>query len=260
MNFKKVFLLSFIISLGVITGKADVTLAEPQIEFEGYYWLPDLSAEGRVSKSGIGTDIDFKNDLGLDDENFPEARFTWYMGPKSRLRLSYIQVGYSGDKHVAKTIDFNGKTYAGNTRVVTDLEAKYARFGLINQFINIADGKVKFGPLIELKGFWVDASLEAPDLSLPIKESEDFAIGLPTLGFALDIAPHKKVNLFAEVSGMPAGNYGYFFDGEAGIKIIPIENLSIAGGYRVFKIEAKNDSDYADLDISGPFIGATLRF
>lgn len=110
------------------------------------------------------------------------------------------------------------------------------------------------------KGFWVDTSLEAPNMVPPVRESEEFAIGLPTIGIALDINSHKIVNAFAEISGLTAGKYGYFFDGEAGIKIIPIKNLSITGGYRIFDIKAKNEPDYAKLKISGPFIGATLRF
>jgi hypothetical protein len=83
---------------------------------------------------------------------------------------------------------------------------------------------------------------------------------LPTLGSALDINPHKIVNIFAEVSGMYAGEYGSFLDGEAGVKIIPIKNLSVLGGYRIFYLKAEDDSDFAKLKISGPFVGATLRF
>ncbi|MBE0427213.1 MAG: hypothetical protein IBX72_11300 [Nitrospirae bacterium] len=72
--------------------------AEPKVEFEGIYWITDLKAEAKVTENNIGTDVDFKADLGLKDKNFPEGRFTWYTGPKSKLRLAYAQIGYSGDK------------------------------------------------------------------------------------------------------------------------------------------------------------------
>ncbi len=144
--------------------------------------------------------------------------------------------------------------------MITDLDVKYLRLGWVWQFINIADGKFKLGTLLEAKGLWIDASLEAPYLVPPVKESQKYAAGLPTVGVALDINPHKIVNIFAEVSGLPAGKYGYFFDGEAGVKIIPIKNLSIVGGYRIIDIKANDDPDYAKLKISGPFVGATLRF
>jgi hypothetical protein len=235
-----------------------IAIADTKVEFEGRYWITDLTSKAKITEAGTGTDIDFKTDLGIEDENFPEARFTWYIGSKNKLRLAYIQISYSGDKNVEKTIEFGGKTYTVGLRVTTDLDVKYLRLGWAWQFINIDNGKVKFGTLLEAKGFWIDASLKAT--LPPIEESEDLAAGLPTIGVALDINPHKIVNVFAEISGISAGKYGYFFDTEAGVKIIPIKNLSVIGGYRIFDIKAKDDPDYAKVKISGPFVGATLRF
>jgi hypothetical protein len=252
----------FAMCLLLIASGTALAQNDAKVEFEGRYWITDLTARAKVTENDVGTDIDFKTDLGLKDKNFPDGRFTWYTGPKSKLRLAYTRISYSGDKNVERTIEFGGEIYNVGTRVITDFDVKYIRLGWVWQFINVADGKVKFGTLLEAKGFWVDTSLEAPDIALPVKESEKFAIGLPTIGVALDINPHKMVNIFAEISGLPAGKYGYFLDGEAGIKIkiIPIKNLSILGGYRIFDIKAENDSDFAKLRISGPFIGATLRF
>ena len=146
------------------------------------------------------------------------------------------------------------------TRVITDLDVKYLRLGWAWQLTNIANSKVKFGILLEAKGFVLDTSLEAPNLIPPIKESARFRVGLPTIGAALDVNPHKVVNVFAEVSGIYAGEYGYFLDGEAGVKIIPIKNLSVVGGWRTLNFKGEDDPDFAKLRISGPFVGATLRF
>jgi hypothetical protein len=232
----------------------------PIVEFEVRYWITDLTAKAKVTESGIGTGIDFKADLGLKDENFPDGRFTWYTGPNSKLRLAYNQVAYDGDKNIGRTIEFGGSIYPVGTRVITDLDIKYLRLGWAWQFITIAKGKVKLGTLLEAKGLLMKISVEAPNLIPPIKESVRFRGILPTLGSALDINPHKIVNIFAEVSGIYAGEYGSFLDGEAGVKIIPIKNLSVLGGYRIFYLKAEDDSDFAKLKISGPFVGATLRF
>lgn len=232
----------------------------PKVEFEGIYWIADLTAEARITENGIGTEVDFKTDFGLEDKNFPEGRFTWHTGPKSKIRLAFTQIQYSGDKIVERTIEFGGETYSIGTQVITDFDVTYLRLGWAWQFINIADGKLKFGTLLEAKGFWVDASLRAPNLNPPVEEAEKFAFGLPTIGLALDINPHKTVNVFAEVSGLFAGKYGYFFDAEVGVKIIPIKNLSIVGGYKILDIQAEDEPDFAKLKISGPFAGATLRF
>ena len=232
----------------------------PKVEFEGRYWITDFAAKGKVTVFDIGTEIDFKDDLGLKDEDFPDLRFTWYTGPKSKLRLAYTQAAYRGDKNIERTIEFGGESYTVGTRVKTDLDVYYLRLGWAWQFIDIANGKVKCGTLLEAKGFLVDIALDAPDLIPPIKESEEFVGGLPTIGAVLDINPHRMVKVFAEVSGIYAGKYGYFLDGEVGVKVVPIKNLSILGGYRILDFKAEDDPDFAKLRISGPFVGATLRF
>jgi hypothetical protein len=232
----------------------------PTLELEGRYWITDLKGRIKVTEAHLGTDIDFKRDLGIKDENFPEARLTWYTGPKSKIRLAYTQAGFEGDENVDRTIEFHGRTYTVGTRVETDLKVKYLRLGWAWQFIDIGKGAVKLGTLLEGKGFWIKASLDAPDLSPPVKESKKFLFGLPTIGVALDINPHKIVNIFGEVSGLPAGSYGYVYDAEAGIKLIPVKFLSIIGGYRIFDVKARDDPDYGKLRFHGPFGGVTLRF
>jgi hypothetical protein len=230
------------------------------LELEGRYWIPDLRGKVKASETFIDTEIDFKGDLGIKDENFPELRLTWYTGPKSKIRLAYTQAGFEGDENLNRTIEFDGQTYTAGTRVETDVKVRYLSLGWAWQFIDIGEGVLKLGTLLEGKGFWGKASLEAPDLSPSVKESEKFLFGLPTIGIALDINPHKMVNIFAEGSGLTAGSYGYVYDAEAGIKIIPVKFLSILGGYRIFGIKAQHNHDYAKLRFHGPFAGATIRF
>lgn len=244
----------------LLTAQFSFAQSDIKVEFEGRYWITDLTAEAKVTENGIGTKIDFQEDLGISDENFPEGRFTWYPGPNSRIRLAYAQISYDGDKNVQKTIEFAGETYSFGTRVITDLEFHYLRVGWIWQFVNIKNGMFKLGTIVEGKVAWIDASLEAPNETPAIKESENLWGGLPTFGLAVDLNPHQIINIFGEISGMTAGKYGYFIDGEAGLKIIPIKNVSLIGGYRIFDIKAEDDPDFAKLRINGFFAGLTARF
>jgi len=225
-----------------------------RIEAEARYWFPDLDSEVKYQ----GTQFDVKDDLGLRDEDFPEARITWHTGPNSRLRLDYTQISYSGDQTLNRLIIFDNQAYNVGTRVTTDFDLQYLRLGWIWQFINFFDDKVKLGTVLDLKALMIDLKLDAP--AVPLSENEDFIGGLPTIGLACEINPIKKLNIFAEFSGLTAGDYGYFFDAEAGIRFIPVKNFSISGGYRMFKIKIEDDPDLAQVEISGPFIGASLRF
>jgi len=231
------------------------------IELEGRYWFTELQGKIKVTDSnGIGTDIDLKDDLGIKDEGIPELRLTWYTGKKSKIWAAYGQVGYEGDENIQRTIEFNGTTYSFETRVTTDLDIKYLDVAWAWQFIYIDNGLFKLGTLLKAKVLWVNASLEAPDLPSPAKVSEKFVFGLPTLGVALDFNPHKMLNIYAQGAGLYAGSYGYVYDAEIGIKLIPIKILSIVGGYRIMEVKAEHDDDYGKAKLYGPFVGVTVRF
>jgi hypothetical protein len=231
-----------------------------RVEFEGRFWFTDLEGRVKVTDADIGTDINFKKDLDIKDEGYPEVRLTWYAGKKSKIRFAYTQVAYEGDAKLQRTILFDGTRYNAGTRVLTDLDVKYLRAGWAWQFINIDNGFVKLGTLIEGKGFWTKADLEAANADPALREKERFVFALPTIGAALDINPHKMLNIFAEGSGLSAGKYGYMYDVEAGIKLIPIKILSIMGGYRLLEFKAKDDRDFAKARVRGPFVGVTVRF
>jgi len=217
------------------------------VEFEGRYWITDLNSEARVVESGIGDKFDFKSDLGIKDENLPEGRVCWHIGPKNELRFAYTQAEFEGDQTVSRLIQFEGQTFAIGSRVVSDFKIKYFRFGCIRQLMNFFGSRLKLSSVSEVKLVNADMSLDAPALS--IKESKDLWGGLPTGGLAIDFSPVKKITLFAEASGMAAGKLGYFFDAEAGIKIIPVKYCSIIAGYRMISLKAEQSSDFAKIDL-----------
>lgn len=243
---------------------------DADVEFEGRYWMPDLAAKAKVAESDIGTDINFKSDLGIKDENFPEARVIWNTGANSKIRLFYTQAKFKGDQVIARDIDFNGKPYTANAQVTSKLDLQYFGLGWIWEFMNFANGKLKLGTILEVKGIAGKAALDAPGLS--ISESEDFIGALPTAGICFDLKPFKtdkpyekqdfwdNSGFYGEIAGMSAGKYGYFFDTEAGIKVVPFKYFSITGGYRVVSLKVKDSPDYAKIELKGPFVSASLRF
>ncbi len=237
---------------------APVLPAQRAVEFEGRYWVPQMSGRVRVDQNGVGTDIDARRDLGIPDTNFPEGRFTFQGAGRNRLQFTYTPIDYTGDADVTRTVIFNGRQYTLGTRVVSDLEVKHLQLGWAYQFINVRDGAFKLGTLVEAEGFLMKGRLQAP--ALKITEQEDISVGLPTAGLAVDINPHRKVNVYAQASGMKVGDYGHYIGGEAGVKVRPAGPLFLTAGYRVFNLRAQVAPDFARLDLHGPFVGAGLRF
>lgn len=226
------------------------------VEVQASYWLPDLSLDGKVEENNIGQDIDFVDDLGVDDENFPGGRVILNMTDSSFLRLEYTPIDTDSDEILTKSVTFNGKVYNVGTRVLTDFEMRYARFGWGWYIIDF--DMVRVGTLLEAKLFDLEMSLDAP--AVPLNESEDFTFGLPTVGVIAEVNPIDMLSIYGEVSGIAAGGYGHMLDGEVGVKLIPIDYFTVSAGYRVFNIDLDVDDNEADLMLNGPFISGSFRF
>lgn len=247
---------SFLFSMCILSFMMTASFAGSLIEAEGRYWITDLEGNAKVTTSSLdGTDINFKDDLGVGDEDFPEVRVILSLLGSSKLRLAYTQVGYSGNKDITRDVYFDGQTYSLGVNVDTEVDLQYVRLGWIWEFLNISD-KLKISSLIEAKGFIVEASLKTTVIS----ESESFTGGVPSVGAIVEFQPLKQIGIFAEVSGIDVGSYGYLYDAEVGVKINPIESFSINAGYRILDLNFENDSDYAELKISGPFLSGEFRF
>lgn len=254
---KKLISLVFVFTLMLGATNLYAAPHRPVMELEGVFWMPSLNAKAKVEKNGLGTEIDFSDDLGVKDEDFTEFRLGVNITSSSKLRFAFSQVNYNGDKQVTRDYIFNGKTYTAGSQVTTKLDMDYLRLGLFTNFSKSSNGN-EFGTLFELKGFSGNAMLQANSLGL--NENEDFDIILPTLGlfFKTKLAP--TLFIYGEFSGLPAGSLGYLLDGEAGLRFQPTDNLAICAGYRILNIDAEKDEDYAEIKTDGAFISAVISY
>jgi len=231
----------------------------PKLEFEARLWKAELVAMAKVSSStSEGNELDFKNDLGIADRDIIDGKITWHIASKSKLKFSYTQMAFNGDKTVSRNLRFGEETFSSNSRIITDFDVKLLKIAWIYQFID--EKYFKIGPLFELKGIWIDTSLYTP--STETKQSDNLTTGIPALGAAVNITPFKFIDLFGEASGLylDEERYGYTYDVEAGVRITPFEHISITSGYRVIELNAEDVPDYAKFKLEGPFFGALLRF
>ncbi len=249
--------------IAVTVLSAGVALAQGGVEFESYLWRPDLTSTVRsvagdaVLDPALAT-LDLKADLGMQDEDAADYRLTFRTGPRSRVRLAYLGLDYDGDQQVARTVEFDGQTYVVGTRVVSALSLDYARLGWTWQFIGTE--QVRLGTVVEVKWIEIDAALRAPGLVPPVDEADSRSAVFPTVGLALDVTPGRMLSLFAEVTGVAAGDRGHFLDGEVGVRLTPVPFLTLVGGYRTVDFRIEDDPDLAELEDSGPFVGLNLRF
>jgi hypothetical protein len=244
----------------VLFASSGLLWSQRALELEARYWIPKTHSRIRITSQGVGSDIDFRKDLGIPDTNFPEGRVTYHGRGRNRLRLAYTPIDYAGDNNVTRTLEFDGKEYTAGTRVLSNLEIRHFQLGWAFQFINIHDGAFKFGTLLQANGFLVKGRLRAPDLDPPLDQSEDLWGALPAVGLAMDINPHRRVNVFGDFAGLRSSRYGYFVHSDAGIKIRPVTNGFFTVGFRNFNLHAKNEPDFARIEMRGVFIGGGAHF
>jgi hypothetical protein len=231
--------------------------AQSSLEFAGRYWFTQMGSRIRVEQNGFGTDIDARKDLGMPDTNFPQGGLEWRHG-RSLVRFEYTPIDYSGDRTVSRTIVFQGRPFTVGTRVVSELQVRHLQLSWSYQFVDVHDGWFRIGPMVETDGFLMKGSLAAPDLGFG--QTEDLNAGLPTVGLAMDIRPHRAIDVYGRVAGMQAGGYGYFVGSDSGIRVRAWRYVVVTAGYRTFNLHVEDSSDFAHLRLRGPYVGAGFRF
>lgn len=83
---------------------------------------------------------------------------------------------------------------------------------------------------------------------------------LPSVGINLYMRIRPRLDVYAQLSGLPLGNRGHFSDFESGIKYFPQKNLSISAGWRRMDFKLRRGSSVGDFNKSGLFAGIRYDF
>ncbi len=199
-------------------------LEQPRFEFEARYWLNTSSIQWKQQT----TEFDFNKDLRMGNANLPDLRFSYFMEGKSIVRFGYAQAtGYDGQTALARPLVFNGKTFAAGTQVASHAEFRQLRLSYIYEFVRTRDSKFRLGVLVDGYGFQQKTTLNG--------STDDRWFGMPGLGAAMAIRPVKRIEVFAEGSGMGMGSWGFQGGGEAGARVLAFKHVVGTVGYRMLR-------------------------
>jgi outer membrane protein len=224
----------------------------------GTYWFPDLSATAQTITAGVSeTKFDLKDDLGMDDEDFPSGEAFLRVG-RLHFRVGYTKISYDGSNTLSRDIEFNGQIYPVNDNVISSLDVKMLDaevqvdilrpdFVAASFYLGLI-GKVKY----------VDVDLELTSTTLT--EKEDVQVPIPMVGLAAGAGfLNDLLRVDARVTGMAySGNHLY--EADAFASLVPFPFLRIQGGYRYIDLKADEDDLVADVELKGPYVGAQLSF
>ncbi len=225
------------------------------------YFQPSLTFKSHYVNGISSTqDVDFKNDLGMDNKNATEYRL-WLTG---NLRLSYTNWSFDGAKTITQPISYGGTQFIDGYNTDSHLGVDYYRLTWLRPITK--SQAVDTSWLVDLKGFKFDTSITGTDSSNNTKtESKSFAGVIPTIGFRASTKLQGESGLtgFTEISGLPLGKYGHFYDMEIGAKYNFNKQAAASVAYRTFDLsinDGKDNGDSAQLKQAGPYFEIMYKF
>ncbi len=251
MHFKRL-----LVALALICLPAPL-LAEA--ELEARIWLLEMDGSIRVVERGRGTEIQLPETLAIEEDDAFDIRLTWRMPGPLVVRFAYTPMSFSGDANISEDIDFGGFTFPVAFDVASQLDLDYGRLGV--GWLIRASENFRIGPILEVKALRAEAELLGSVLAIPLVAArETQETGFASVGLGFEASPIPTLRIVGEVGYAPGLDYGEMLEAELGIKYSPVKVLSVFGGYRLLDLDLEDDDDRLDLELSGPYLGASLSF
>jgi len=227
-------------------------------------WSP--SADITIASSGsgalagiIGTTIDAKNDLGLQDQQLREFQVTFRPSPRHKIRFQYIPIDYESSATLNRTINFNGQHYDIGLPVNSSLQWNTYRFGYEFDFLRKSNGFAGF--IVDLKYTDVQVSLNSPVTS----EFTQVKGPIPAIGGIgrYYIVPSVAITGELTVFQLPTiqDRYsGHYVDIDIYGTFNFIKNLGVQGGYRSIDVGVLDKLDTGSVTLKGIYFGFVARY
>ena len=220
-------------------------------------WYP--TAEIGISSTQfnlVGTNVNFKNDLGLTDQRFPEFQLVLRPTKGAKFRFQYIPIKYDQSATLSRPIVFNGQRFNVGQAVNSTLDWKAYRFGFEYDFVVKNRGFAGF--IVEAKYTDVRAALatEFARARAPIPAIGGIARGyvLPNISITADITGFKLPDTIVK------GSSGHYVDVDVYGTLNFTNNIGAQVGYRSFDVGYIVQTDTGNLTLKGLYFGAVARF
>jgi len=223
------------------------------------FWRPSANILISSESLGIpGSEIDFKQDLGLQDHAFPELHLVLRPGRHHKFRFQYIPIKFESSATLDRRIVFNGQAYNVGLPVNSTLLWKAYRFGYEYDFLVKDRGFGGF--IVDLKYTDITATLASPiDTEFTHAQAP-----VPAIGGIARVYVVPNVSITGELSGIKipksdsyAGHYADL-DIYATVNFNP--NVGAQMGFRSFDVGYLVKSDAGTLTLRGLYFGVVARY
>jgi hypothetical protein len=226
------------------------------------FWSPDPDLVIRFNgPQGIGDDVDFVQEFGIDTERFREFRATLKPGRKHKLRVDYVPIKYDAEAVIQRTITFGGQTFTIGAPASTAVKWDLWKFGYEWDFVSGPSGFV--GAVVDLKYSKVSAEITAAGFGSEATEANAPVPGIGGIGrgyFSKNVSVTGEFTAFKMPDSFSEEIEGKFFDFDLYGTVNFGRNAGVQVGYRSITVDYAKDEDAGNLKMKGPYFGGVVRF
>jgi hypothetical protein len=212
-----------------ITGSGAIVLFISKIRVDG--------------KNGTGTDIDPESDLGLATSKFQgRAALRWRPGKRHELELGYLLARRSGEKTLARDIDFGDTTFAAGATVKSKFNSDQAF--LVYRFAFTARENTQIGAGLGVGTIFFDPAIDAlasgGSGTVEYSQSEHFVGPTASLGLYGRFRFPEHWYLEADLRGLKASVdriTASVIEGGVAVRYFFSRNFGLEGGYGLTTIK-----------------------
>jgi len=209
----------------------------------------------------LGSTIDFKRDLALTDQRFPELHLE-ARANRSKFRFQFIPIQYEQTATLTREIVFNGQRYRVGVPVKSTLDWKAYRIGYEYDFFQT--NRWFAGVILDWKQTDVTATLAT--VTPGLLEFARARAPIPAVGGVVRGYVVPNISITAEVTGFKLPDNvikdigGHYFDVDIYGTLNFTNNVGVQVGYRSFDVGYLVDTDTGSFTLNGMFFGIVARY
>jgi len=159
-------------------------------------FITDRATDTRLdSDSGIGTDIDFEEDLGFD-RSMSVARLggTFYLQPRQSIDFGVFDLSRDASRTIDETIEFGDQTFTINTLITSTFDLTITKVDYTFAPLSRPGGYLGFNAGFYIASTEVSLAAVGPSFSAN-RESEDLTAPLPVFGLRGEFEVTDRITL-----------------------------------------------------------------
>lgn len=233
------------------------------IEGAAGFWFPTADMAISSESLGIRGDlIDFKKDLGLQDQHFGELHLELRPARSHKFRFQFIPIKFEQSSTLKRNIVFNGQLYSIGLPVNSVLDWSAYRFGYEYDFVTLNRGFAGF--VLDFKYTDVTATLVSP-----IRQLNEFAHAqapIPAIGGIFRVYVVPNISITGEITGfkLPENlikdSTGHYLDVDFYGTLNFTNNIGVRAGYRALDLGYVVKTDTGAFTLKGIYVGVVARY